>query len=169
MNLRAGLVGLGVMGSHHAKVMHGLAGVHFVAAADPAGDVHGAARGIPIVGTVADLLSFGLDYCVVAVPASQHVAVASVLAEAGVHTLVEKPIATDSIAAYALADAFERAGLVNAVGYTEIYNPTVRTLHEYLKIGFLGSLHHIGTRRQGSVGALPLAGAAASQRSHDIG
>ena len=42
-NLRAGLIGLGMMGRHHARVLASLEGVDLVAVADPAGDPHGVA------------------------------------------------------------------------------------------------------------------------------
>ena len=38
-NLRAGLIGLGMMGRHHARVLGSLEGVDLVAVADPGGDV----------------------------------------------------------------------------------------------------------------------------------
>ena len=48
MTLRAGLIGLGMMGRHHARVLGSLDGVELVAVADPAGDPHGVAGGRPV-------------------------------------------------------------------------------------------------------------------------
>ena len=42
-DLRAGLIGLGMMGRHHARVLQSLEGVDLVAVADPTGDPHGVA------------------------------------------------------------------------------------------------------------------------------
>ena len=39
-NLRAGLIGLGMMGRHHARVLASLPGVDFVGVCDPAGDAN---------------------------------------------------------------------------------------------------------------------------------
>ena len=43
--LRTGLIGLGAMGRHHARVLAGLEGVELVAIADPDGDPHGRGHG----------------------------------------------------------------------------------------------------------------------------
>jgi UDP-N-acetylglucosamine 3-dehydrogenase len=138
-----------MIGRHHARVLRQLDGVEFVAAADPAGDAFGAATNIPIVESVHHLMEYPLDYCVVAVPASLHFSVGSVLADSGVHALIEKPLATDAPTAHALVDAFGAASLVAAVGHTEIYNPAVRALRDRLAYGFLGPIYQIATRRQG--------------------
>ena len=82
-NLRAGLIGLGMMGRHHARVLGSLEGVDLVAVADPGGDPHHAAGGRPLVSSVEELVAAGLDYCMVAVPTIYHEPVATALAEAG--------------------------------------------------------------------------------------
>ena len=88
MALRAGLIGLGMMGRHHARVLGSLDGVELVAVADPAGDVHGVAGGRPVVGSVEELIALGIDYCMVAVPTAYHEAAGLALAEAGVKVAV---------------------------------------------------------------------------------
>lgn len=70
--LRAGLIGLGMMGRNHARVLGSLDGVELVGLVDPNGDVHGVAGDRPVVPTVADLLALGVDYCVVAAPTVLH-------------------------------------------------------------------------------------------------
>ena len=47
--LRAGLIGLGMMGRHHARVLRSVDGVELVAVADPNGDPHGVAGDLPLV------------------------------------------------------------------------------------------------------------------------
>ena len=54
-NLRAGLVGLGMMGRHHARVLASLDGVDLVAVVDPGGDVHGVAQGRDVLNSVGEL------------------------------------------------------------------------------------------------------------------
>ena len=66
--LRAGLIGLGMMGRNHARVLRSLDGVDLVGVADPMGDRHGAAGGLGVCDSVHGLIDLGLDYCVVAVP-----------------------------------------------------------------------------------------------------
>ncbi len=82
-NLRAGLIGLGMMGRHHARVLASLAGVDLVAVADPGGDVHGVVRRPPRRGDIEELIEPGIDYCMVAVPTVFHEEVGLALAAAG--------------------------------------------------------------------------------------
>jgi UDP-N-acetylglucosamine 3-dehydrogenase len=147
--LRAGLIGLGMMGRHHARVLRSLDEVELVAVADPSGDVHGAAAGLPVVATIEELIAHHLDMCIVAVPTALHEGVGLALAAAGVHALVEKPLAQDVVSARRLADAFETAGLVGAVGHIERYNPALQSLRSRLEAGELGAIYQVVTRRQG--------------------
>lgn len=147
--LRAGLVGLGMMGRHHARVLRGLEGVDLVAVADPVGDKHMVAGELPVVDSVEELLEHRLDLCVVAVPTAYHEAAGLLLAEAGVHTLVEKPLAGSVEAAVRLAEAFERVGLVGCVGHIERFNPALQSLRARLDSGELGEIFQVATRRQG--------------------
>ncbi|MCW4385042.1 Gfo/Idh/MocA family oxidoreductase [Salinibacterium sp. SYSU T00001] len=149
MDLRAGLIGLGMMGRHHARVLREIPGVTFVAAADEAGDLHGVTGGAPVVRNVEELIDLGIDMAVVAVPTAFHEEVGLRLAEAGVHTLIEKPIAADSAGGNRLVDAFEAKGLVGAVGHIERYNPALQSLRSRIENGDLGEVHQIATRRQG--------------------
>jgi predicted dehydrogenase len=71
------------------------------------------------------------------------------LAEAGVHALIEKPLAQDTAAARRLVEAFEVRGLVGAVGHIERYNPALQSLRARLEHGELGDIYQIATRRQG--------------------
>jgi len=147
--LRAGLVGLGMMGQHHARVLASLEGVELVAVADAAGDPRGVAGSAPVLAGVRELISAGVDYATVAVPTQHHEEVALALADAGVHALVEKPLAEDVEAASRVAVAFESRGLVGAVGHIERYNPALQSLRSRLEGGDLGAIYQIVTRRQG--------------------
>lgn len=147
--LRAGLIGLGMMGRNHARVMRSLPGVDLVGVADPLGDRHGAAGALDVCDSVHTLIDLELDYCVVAVPTAYHEEVGLTLAAAGVHALVEKPLAADVPSASKLADAFADAGLVGAVGHVERYNPSLQQLRSRLENGELGAVYQVATRRQG--------------------
>jgi predicted dehydrogenase len=147
--LRAGLVGLGQMGRHHARVLRALDGVDFVAAVDPGGDPHGALLGEPVLAEVADLIALKPDYVVVACPTGLHEEVALALAEAGIAALIEKPLAADTPAAQRVVEAFESRGLVGAVGHIERYNPSLQSMRTRLEAGELGDLFQVATRRQG--------------------
>lgn len=105
-NLRAGLIGIGAMGRHHARVLASLSGVDFVGVSDPAGDVNNVAQGRPIFKSIDELIALGIDYAVVAVPTIHHLEVGTELANAGIHVLVEKPISQDMVTSRALATVF---------------------------------------------------------------
>ncbi|HRN28932.1 MAG TPA: gfo/Idh/MocA family oxidoreductase, partial [Terrimesophilobacter sp.] len=72
MTLRAGLLGLGVMGSNHARVLAGLSGVDFVGVFDPAPNVPERVHDRPVVSDLDALLELKLDYAVVAAPTVYH-------------------------------------------------------------------------------------------------
>jgi predicted dehydrogenase len=168
-NLRAGLIGLGMMGRHHARVLNSLEGVDLVAVADPGGDPHGAAQGLRVLPDIDALIAAGVDYCVVAVPTAYHEEIGLALAAAGVHTLIEKPLASNTEGARKLAEAFENAGLVGAVGHIERYNPALQSLRSRLAEGELGEVYQIITRRQGPFPArIADVGVVKDLATHDI-
>jgi UDP-N-acetylglucosamine 3-dehydrogenase len=167
--LRAGLIGLGMMGRHHARVLRAIEGVELVAVADPVGDPHDVAGGLALHRSVEDLMKAGLDYCVVAVPTAYHERIGLALAEAGVHALVEKPLAPDGDGARRLAQTFGARGLVGAVGHIERYNPALQHLRARLEHGELGSVYQIVTRRQGPFPArIADVGVVKDLATHDI-
>jgi UDP-N-acetylglucosamine 3-dehydrogenase len=145
--LRAGLVGLGMMGRNHARVLSSLDGVRLVGVADPAGDKHG--LGVNVFADLDELLAHGLDYCVVAAPTAMHEDIALRLADAGVAMLIEKPIAVDVASAQRIVDTFAAKGLVGAVGHIERYNPALQEARRRLEADDLGEVFQVATRRQG--------------------
>ena len=148
-NLRAGLIGVGMMGRHHARVLASLEGVDLVGVADAGGDPHGVAGGRPLVDSIEKLIVMGLDYCMVAVPTIYHLEIGLALADAGVHTMIEKPLAHDTPSARKLVDAFAAKDLVGAVGHIERFNPALQSARARLEAGELGTVYQVTTRRQG--------------------
>ncbi len=147
--LRAGLVGLGSMGRNHARVLGSLDGVELVGVADPRPEAALVGVDAPIVPDVEALLALGLDYCVVAAPTAAHEPIGMALAEAGVHALIEKPLAPDSEAAQRLVKTFADRGLVGGVGHIERFNPALQSMRTRLEAGDLGEVFQVVTRRQG--------------------
>lgn len=147
-DLRAGLVGYGQMGRNHARVLHQMPGVELVAVADPAPSAP-IATGLRFVPDVAALVAEGIDIAVISVPTVAHESVATELASAGVHVLIEKPVAADVATSQRIADAFAHAGLIGCVGHIERYNPALQELRRRLSDGELGELYQVATRRQG--------------------
>ncbi len=147
-DIRVGVIGLGAMGRHHVRNVRNTSGFELVALADPAGDRFGIAHGMEVLGSVDELIEVGIDAAVVAVPTIHHEATALALAEAGVHTLVEKPLAADVASGERIHTAFADAGLVGAVGYVERCNPALLEMRRRIREGQLGRVHQIVTRRQ---------------------
>ncbi|KQX06384.1 MULTISPECIES: Gfo/Idh/MocA family protein [unclassified Leifsonia] len=167
--LRAGLLGVGVMGRHHARVLREVDGVELVAIADPGGDPHGVAGALEVLPDIQSLIAAGLDIAVVAVPTQFHEDAALQLAAAGVHTLVEKPIAHSVEAGNRMVTAFAEAGLVGAVGHVERFNPALQELRSRLAAGDLGEVYQIVTRRQSAFPTrIADVGVAKDLASHDI-
>jgi len=146
--LRAGLIGLGVMGRHHARVLAQLDDVELVAVVDPFHSDR-PPQGIRLVDSVQDLIKIGIDYAVVACPTDLHEEVGVALAEAGVRALIEKPLAHTVESARVLVDAFDSHGLTAAVDHIERYNPALQNLRSRLSAGELGDVYQVATRRQG--------------------
>lgn len=168
-NLRAGLIGMGMMGRHHARVLGSLSGVDFIGIVDPDGDKHKSAAGRPVCATVDELLAQRPHYCMVAVPTALHEEVGLQLAEAGVHALLEKPLAPSVEAATRLEAAFTSAGLIGGVGHIERYNPAVQQARTRIERGELGRILQVSTRRQGPFpGRISDVGVIMDLASHDI-
>ena len=147
--IRMGLIGLGAMGRHHARVIREVQGMELVAVADANGDKHGVAGGLEVQPDVESLIAQGIDAAMVAVPTYLHEPVALALAEAGVHAMIEKPIAATFEEGERVAAAFAAAGLVGCVGYVERCNPALLEMRRRIEAGELGNVYQITTSRQG--------------------
>ncbi len=132
--LRLGVAGVGSLGFHHARIGRELDGVQFAGVHDT-----DAAR----LAEVADKLEVkaydrleGLieeaDALVIAVPTRAHEEVALRAIEAGLHVLIEKPIAPSLEAADAILAAAERAGTRVQIGHVERFNGAIRAAEPYL-------------------------------------
>jgi len=167
--LRAGLLGLGVMGSNHARVLAGLEGVEFVGVFDPAPTTPERVHDQPVIRDLDDFLELGLDYAVVAAPTAYHLEMGTRLAEAGVHALIEKPVASTAEDAATLRDLFAARGLVGGVGHIERYNPALQAARQRIADGMLGEIYQIATRRQGPFpGRIADVGVIKDLATHDI-
>jgi predicted dehydrogenase len=148
-----GVVGTGVMGRNHARVLHELANVDLVGVADSDLDAAcqvAAVRATRGYGSLEELLEKERpEALTVAVPTeAHHEAVMEALA-AGCHVLVEKPIAATLAQADELVAAAKSAGRVLAVGHIERYNPAVLELKRRLDEGQLGRAYQFDAQRLG--------------------
>lgn len=134
-DLRAGVIGVGHLGQHHARLYASIPGVMLVGVTDQSAE-----RAQEIAGRHAaqsyrnpeDLLS-DIDLVSVAVPTSSHYAVAKRCLEAGKHVLVEKPIAVQPAEAHELVALAKAKGCRLQVGHSERFNPIMRTMRPHIQ------------------------------------
>ena len=130
--LRVAVVGVGHLGTVHARIYAGRADAELVAVVD---------RDLARAGKLAEELGCraladpaelpdDLDAVSVVVPTRAHADVAVPLLERGLPLLVEKPLAADLAQADRILAAAERAGVALAVGHVERFQPGVRKVRE---------------------------------------
>jgi predicted dehydrogenase len=134
--LRIGVVGVGVMGSNHARVLADLADVTLVGVADPEAkqrDFVTGALGCEGFAELDALLDAGVDAVTIAAPTHLHRELAIACINRGVHLLVEKPIASTVEEGRGIIAAARRAGVTLMVGHVERFNPAVQTIKDAIK------------------------------------
>jgi predicted dehydrogenase len=148
-NLRAGIIGLGMMGANHARVLSNLDGVDLVAVADPQGDAKKVLPAFNVLNSVEDVVKLGVDYCVVSAPTAFHEDIALQLIDRGVHILIEKPLANTYASALKIRDAAKAVKIIGAVGHIERFNSALQEARKRVLAGELGAIYQVATRRQG--------------------
>jgi UDP-N-acetylglucosamine 3-dehydrogenase len=134
--LRVGIVGVGVMGSNHARVLAEMPGVQLVGVADPdrkQAEFVGRTLGCAAVSDVSDLIDLGLDALTIAAPTHLHHEIALLCVSRGLHLLVEKPIASTVEEGREIIAAARRAGVTLMVGHVERFNPAVESIRRALQ------------------------------------
>ncbi len=134
--LRVGVVGVGVMGSNHARVFAGLPGTQLVGVADPdRKQVDFVARtlGCTAVADVDKLIALGVDAITIAAPTHLHRDIALTCIARDIHVLVEKPIASSVEEGRELIAAARRAGVTMMVGHVERFNPAVEAIKDAIR------------------------------------
>lgn len=149
--LRGAVLGLGMMGRHHARLLQSMPGVRFAGAVDPGGDRYGAVVDPALVfASIDELLAAGApDFAVVAVPTEDHPSTVQALAGAGVDLLIEKPLASTVAEGREIVRLCEAAGIRAAVGFVERCNPALLELRRRVQDGQLGEVFLIATERVG--------------------
>ena len=122
--MKFGVVGVGHLGQHHARIYRELTGIEFVGAydSDPK------KSNFKTLEALAD----AVDAVSVSTPTDSHLAVAKIFLERGKHCLVEKPIANNVRDAETLVALARQHNCVLQVGHVERFNPVMRYLNEVL-------------------------------------
>ena len=131
--LRVGVVGAGVMGSNHARVLAGLPGVTLVGIVDPLPEHR--LRATELAGCrgfaeLEELLAEGVDAVTIAAPTHLHHEIALSCIARNIHIMVEKPIAPTVQEGRDIVDAAQRAGVTLMVGHVERFNPAVAAIKQ---------------------------------------
>ncbi len=132
--LRVGVVGVGHIGSNHARLYAEMPSAEFTAVYDvePLRSRTIASRFGPESAISLDDFIEKIDAASVATPTSTHYEVARALLAKGKHVLVEKPITDNTSHATELAELAERNGLILQVGHVERFNPVLGALEKHL-------------------------------------
>jgi predicted dehydrogenase len=128
--VRVGVIGIGNMGWHHARVLSLIKDAELVGVADPdqaRGTLATEQFGCRWFASYEAMLS-EVDAVCIAVPTLLHHRVGLACLEAGVDVLIEKPIAASQEEAADLIRAAEAAGRLLQVGHIERFNPAFREL-----------------------------------------
>ncbi len=152
--MRVGVIGVGVMGRNHARVLSELENVDLVGVCDT--DRKTADEVASLFGTIPfyypeELLNQDLDAVHVVVPTFIHHDVASMAIDKGSHVLIEKPIADTVENAQSIFKMAEKGrggkGVTLMVGHIERFNPAIQMLKQLILEDRLGKLISISTLR----------------------
>ena len=147
MSLNVVLIGLGMMGTNHARILSKLEDVTLVGIVDsasslPTGD-------LKYYTSIHELPLQSVDYCVIATPTATHEEIATHFITNGIPVFIEKPVAHELASAKRIMDLADEAKLLCGVGHIERYNAALQEAKRYIQNDFLGKIYQISTCRQG--------------------
>jgi predicted dehydrogenase len=132
--LRAGVIGVGHLGQHHARLYASLPGSQLIGVVDQSperGHTIAERYGVRLFQTAEELLP-QVDVVSIAVPTSAHYDVARRCLQAGKHVLVEKPLAVMPGEARELVETAKTRNCQLQVGHSERFNPVMRVMRPYI-------------------------------------
>jgi predicted dehydrogenase len=144
---KAGVIGVGHLGQHHARLYASLPGAQLVGVADESverAQTIAARHGAGAFRTVDELLSH-VDVVSVAIPTSRHYAVVKACLLAGKHVLVEKPIAVTPEDAHELVELAKQQGCCLQVGHSERFNPVMALMRPHIGLPIFIECHRLSS------------------------
>lgn len=141
--VQVALVGLGRMGSVHARALAALDAFDVVAVADPNADARAAAALLfptaRLLAEPADAFELaGVEACVLATPTPLHPAQVRAAIAAGLHVLCEKPLSLDPAESRDIDEVAVRAGRILQLGFWRRYAPPWRAAKDALEQNRIG-------------------------------
>ncbi|MEP6569885.1 MAG: Gfo/Idh/MocA family oxidoreductase [Acidobacteriota bacterium] len=149
MTLRTAVIGVGHLGRQHARIHSDLAAeglTEFIAVCDldeKTAHTIGAERKVEWGSDWRKLIG-RVDAVSLAVPTESHAEIACALLDAGIHVLVEKPIARTLAEADAMIAAAAGSGALLQVGHLERFNPALVALRPHVRNPVYFEIHRVG-------------------------
>lgn len=134
--LRVGVIGCGVMGKNHARVLAEMPGVALAGVVDTdaeAVEFVTSRLGCRGFASPAELYASGCDAVTIAAPTHLHMPIALEAIAKGQHVLIEKPIAQSVPEGERILAAAEKARVTLMVGHVERFNPAIQTMKQAVK------------------------------------
>ncbi len=144
--VKVALIGLGVMGMNHARVLKQLPNVELVAVFDPR---FSNLIDYPMVDNLEEIFQTRPDYCVLATPTKSHEEIVLKLADHNINILIEKPLTFSSKSAERIRMRIQKTNLVIGVGHIERFNAALLEAKRRITNFELGEIYQISTRRIG--------------------
>jgi predicted dehydrogenase len=145
--VKVGVIGVGHLGRHHARIISTLPGVTLAAIADV-----NAARAQEIAAAYSTTgfsdwrqLLGRVDAVTIAAPTEMHATIAEAFLDRKIHVLVEKPMTTTTAEADRLLNLARARQATFAVGHTERFNPAVAHVRPLLQEPRFIEVHRLGT------------------------
>lgn len=145
--LKVAVVGVGYLGSIHAKIYHGMAEAELVAVVDSNAETAAAVAeqyACDALHSVAQLRG-RVEAVSIAVPTSLHLPVASEVLQNGMHAMLEKPLAPSVAESQAIVQLAAKHRVILQVGHLERFNPGVIKLAELTHDPRFIEVHRLGT------------------------
>ena len=132
--VRIGIIGVGYLGTQHARILSYLEGAELKGVADidlKKSMIIGNRHGVSYYQNFVDMLD-EIDAAIVAAPTSEHFSITEKLLKEGKSVLVEKPMTDTVEQAEELVDLAKQNQLVLQVGHLERFNPAVEALQDLI-------------------------------------
>ena len=148
-NLKVGIIGLGVMGKNHARVISLLETLELVGIVDPLTEIHSGSEYRNLLMSFEELIALKPSYCVISAPTAYHLEIAEKLFALNINILIEKPLAHNSAAAKEILMLSKNSKSKVAVGHIERFNAAAQLAKLKIESGLLGDIYQVSTSRQG--------------------
>lgn len=153
--LKAAIVGAGILGRRYARVLHELDGVAPVAVMSrttASAEPLAATYGVPAFTDLEQMLdTVACDVVCIATPDHLHLRPVLAALERGLHVMVEKPLATTTADARTMVSEAEARGLVLQVNYSQRFAPEYAWMRERIAAGAIGRVALVQWSKQDTI------------------